>query len=66
MHRRTGLGLDRVDLSDLAFWERPTEGCVMLRELLRRLPDIEAAGEPVRLGSSSIDGIESPPCRYPG
>jgi len=66
VHRGTALGLDQVDRSDLAFWERPTEGRVMLRELLRRLPDIEAAGEPVRLGSSSIDGIESPPCRYPG
>jgi len=38
----------------------------MIRELLGRPPDIEAAGEPVRLRSSSVKGIESPPCRYPG
>jgi cytochrome P450 len=37
---------------------------VMLRELLCRLPDIEAAGEPDRLRSSFINGIKHLPCRY--
>jgi cytochrome P450 len=37
---------------------------VMLRRLLVRLPDIEAAGEPDRLRSSFINGIKHLPCRY--
>ena len=37
---------------------------VMLRELLRRLPDIEATGEPDRLHSSFINGIKHLPCRF--
>jgi cytochrome P450 len=37
---------------------------VMLRELLTRLPDIEASGEPDRLRSSFINGIKHLPCRY--
>jgi cytochrome P450 len=37
---------------------------VMIRELLKRLPDIEATGEPTRLRSSFINGIKSLPCRY--
>ncbi len=37
---------------------------VMVRELLTRLPDIEAAGEPDRLRSSFINGIKHLPCRY--
>ncbi|MGH9079861.1 MAG: cytochrome P450 [Acidimicrobiales bacterium] len=39
---------------------------VMLRELLTRLPDIEASGEPDRLRSSFINGIKHLPCRYTG
>ncbi len=37
---------------------------VMIRELLRRLPDIEASGEPDRLRSSFINGIKHLPCRF--
>ena len=37
---------------------------VMLRELLTRLPDIEASGEPDRLRSSFINGIKHLECRY--
>ena len=37
---------------------------VMMRELLRRLPDIEASGEPDRLRSSFINGIKHLPCRF--
>ncbi|HEV3280003.1 MAG TPA: cytochrome P450 [Acidimicrobiales bacterium] len=37
---------------------------VMLRELLTRLPDIEASGDPDRLRSSFINGIKHLPCRY--
>jgi cytochrome P450 len=37
---------------------------VMLRELLRRLPDIEVSGEPDRLRSNFINGIKHLPCRY--
>ena len=35
---------------------------VMLRELMRRVPDIRAAGEPDRLLSSFINGIKHLPC----
>ncbi len=37
---------------------------VMMRELLTRLPDIEATGEPDRLSSSFINGIKHLPCRF--
>jgi cytochrome P450 len=37
---------------------------VMLRELLRRVPDIRAAGEPDRLLSSFINGIKHLPCEF--
>ena len=37
---------------------------VMVRELLRRLPDIEASGEPDRLRSNFINGIKHLPCRF--
>ena len=37
---------------------------VMVRELLVRLPDIEATGEPDRLLSNFINGIKHLPCRY--
>jgi cytochrome P450 len=37
---------------------------VMLRELLVRLPDIEATGEPDRLLSNFINGIKHLPCRF--
>jgi methyl-branched lipid omega-hydroxylase len=37
---------------------------VMLRELLRRVPDIRAAGEPDRLLSSFINGIKRLPCEF--
>ncbi len=37
---------------------------VMVRELLRRLPDIEPTAEPDRLQSSFINGIKHLPCRY--
>jgi cytochrome P450 len=37
---------------------------VMMRELLARLPDIEASGEPDRLHSSFINGIKHLPCRF--
>lgn len=37
---------------------------VMFRELLTRLPDIEASDEPDRLRSSFINGIKHLPCRY--
>ncbi len=37
---------------------------VMVRELLVRLPDIEAAGEPDRLQSNFINGIKHLPCRF--
>ena len=36
---------------------------VMLRELLRRVPEIRAAGEPDRLLSSFINGIKHLPCQ---
>jgi cytochrome P450 len=37
---------------------------VMMRELLLRLPDIEAVGEPDRLRSSFINGIKHLDCRF--
>jgi cytochrome P450 len=37
---------------------------VMFRELLRRMPDIEAFGEPVRLQSNFINGIKHLPARW--
>lgn len=37
---------------------------VMMRELLTRLPDIEATAEPNRLASNFINGIKHLPCRY--
>jgi cytochrome P450 len=37
---------------------------VMVRELLRRLPDLEASAEPDRLQSSFINGIKHLPCRF--
>jgi cytochrome P450 len=37
---------------------------VMVRELLVRLPDIEATGPPDRLLSNFINGIKHLPCRY--
>ncbi len=37
---------------------------VMMREMLRRLPDIEASGEPDRLRSSFINGIKHLPCTF--
>ncbi len=37
---------------------------VMLRELLTRLPDIRAIGEPDRLLSSFINGIKHLPCEF--
>ena len=37
---------------------------VMFRELLRRLPDIHASGEPARLQSSFINGIKHLPCAF--
>jgi methyl-branched lipid omega-hydroxylase len=37
---------------------------VMLRELLRRVPDVRAAGEPDRLLSSFINGIKHLPCDF--
>jgi methyl-branched lipid omega-hydroxylase len=37
---------------------------VMLRELMRRVPDIHAAGEPDRLLSSFINGIKRLPCDF--
>ena len=37
---------------------------VMMRELLVRLPDIEATGEPDRLLSNFINGIKHLPCRF--
>ena len=37
---------------------------VMLRELLVRLPDIEATGEPDRLRSNFINGIKHLSCRF--
>jgi methyl-branched lipid omega-hydroxylase len=37
---------------------------VMVRELMKRLPDIEASGEPDRLRSNFINGIKHLPCRY--
>ena len=36
----------------------------MYRELFRKLPDIEAAGEPDRLLSSFINGVKHLPCRF--
>jgi cytochrome P450 len=39
---------------------------VMLRELLHRVPDIRAAGEPDRLLSSFINGIKHLPCEFSG
>jgi cytochrome P450 len=37
---------------------------VMVRELLRRLPDIVSSGEPDRLRSNFINGIKHLPCRF--
>jgi cytochrome P450 len=37
---------------------------VMMRELLQRLPDIAATGEPDRLRSSFINGIKHLPCAF--
>lgn len=37
---------------------------VMYRELLRRVPDIQATGEPVRLRSMFINGIKHLPCAF--
>jgi len=37
---------------------------VVFRELFRRLPDIEAAGEPALLRSSFIHGVKHLPCRF--
>jgi len=37
---------------------------VMFRELYRRLPDIEASGEPDRLRSAFINGIKHLPCTF--
>jgi cytochrome P450 len=37
---------------------------VMMRELLQRLPDIAATGEPDRLRSSFINGIKHLPCTF--
>ena len=37
---------------------------VMLRELLTRLPEVRAAGEPDRLLSSFINGIKHLPCEF--
>ncbi len=37
---------------------------VMMRELLKRLPDIESSGEPDRLRSNFINGIKHLPCRF--
>ncbi len=37
---------------------------VMIGELMRRLPDIEATGEPDRLRSSFLNGIKHLPCRF--
>ena len=37
---------------------------VMFRELFRRLPDIEATGEPARLQSNFINGIKHLPCKF--
>jgi len=36
----------------------------MLRELLHRVPQIRAAGEPDRLLSSFINGIKHLPCEF--
>jgi hypothetical protein len=36
----------------------------MFEELFRRLPDIEAAGEPDCLQSAFINGIKRLPCRF--
>jgi methyl-branched lipid omega-hydroxylase len=38
----------------------------MLRELLTRVPDIRAAGEPDYLLSSFINGIKHLPCEFGG
>jgi len=35
-----------------------------MRELLTRVPDIEAVGEPDRLHSSFINGIKHLSCRF--
>jgi cytochrome P450 len=40
------------------------EVTAMFRELLRRLPDIRAVGEPERLTSSFINGIKHLPCEF--
>src|SRR5207244_11967428 len=37
---------------------------VMYRELFRRIPDIEASGEPARLLSGLIHGIKHLPCSF--
>ena len=37
---------------------------VMFRELFRRVPDLEVAGEPVRLRSFFINGIKHMPCAF--
>ncbi|MQA87607.1 MAG: cytochrome P450 [Streptosporangiales bacterium] len=39
---------------------------VMFRELLRRVPDIHASGEPSRLQSTFINGIKHLPCTFTG
>jgi len=38
----------------------------ILRELLHRVPDIRAAGEPDRLLSGFINGIKHLPCEFSG
>lgn len=40
------------------------EIAIMFDELLRRLPDLEIAGEPQRLVSNFINGIKHMPCRF--
>ncbi len=37
---------------------------VMFRELFKRLPDVVASGEPVRLRSNFINGVKHLPCTY--
>jgi hypothetical protein len=36
----------------------------MMRELLVRLPDIEASGEPEQTVSRFVNGIKRLPCRF--
>jgi cytochrome P450 len=40
------------------------EVAAMLREIVSRMPDLEPAGEPVRLRSSFIAGIQTMPVRF--